>query len=130
MTDMEQLFSIQHAWLIPVLPLIGAAIAGFFGARWLKQQSHWPIWLGVGASAILSIALLFGTLGLTHHASEGGATASAVKNYFTWIEAGNFHINWGYFFDPLTVVMLCVVCGIGFFICVFAAGYMHSESGY
>ena len=35
-----------------------------------------------------------------------------------------------FFFDPLTAVMLCVVCGIGFFITVFAAGYMKGEEGY
>src|SRR4029079_19362973 len=33
-------------------------------------------------------------------------------------------------FDPLTAVMLCVVCGIGFLITVFAAGYMKGEEGY
>src|SRR3954469_21221683 len=56
-------FVIEHSYLIPLLPLIGAAAAGFFGARHLRQNSHWPIWIGVGTSAVLSIALLFGMLG-------------------------------------------------------------------
>ncbi len=131
---MDQLFTINHAYLIPLLPLIGAAIAGFFGAKWLKGQSHWPIWLGVGCSAVLSIMLLVGMLGMQH---PEGADAyhianqySLVTNLFTWIQAGSFHINYGYFFDPLTAIMLCVVCGIGFFITVFAAGYMKGEEGY
>ncbi|MBC8107670.1 MAG: NADH-quinone oxidoreductase subunit L [Anaerolineae bacterium] len=119
---------IQYSLLIPLLPLIGAVIAGFFGARWLKGNSHWPIWIGVGISALLSIWLMFSMLGASHHAE--GSTISAVKNCFTWIEAGNFKANWGYFFDPLTAVMLCVVCGIGFLITVFAAGYMKGEQGY
>src|SRR5206468_2823711 len=127
---MNDLFSVQHAWLIPVLPLIGAAVAGFFGARWLKQQSHWPIWIGVGISAILSLALLFSAISLSHHESGDPAAMTAAKDYFTWIHAGDFQINWGYFFDPLTVVMLSVVCGIGFLITVFAAGYMKGEEGY
>src|SRR3954447_13777901 len=63
---MEHLFSIQHSYLIPLLPLIGAAVAGFFGAKWLKGQSHWPIWLGVGASAVMSLTLLFGLIGRAH----------------------------------------------------------------
>src|SRR5205814_3530693 len=33
-------------------------------------------------------------------------------------------------FDPLTAVMLCVVCGIGLLICIYAAGYMKGEEGY
>ena len=44
---MEHLFAIKFAWLIPLLPLLGAAVSGFFGARWLKGNSHWPIWIGV-----------------------------------------------------------------------------------
>jgi NADH-quinone oxidoreductase subunit L len=156
---MNDLWQIEYSFLIPLLPLIGACIAGFFGARFLKQQSHWPIWLGVGASAVISISLLVAMIGKAHHADDhAGASAghattaaaahpttnalaliprdsaefnlSAVKNYFSWISIGNFNANWGYFFDPLTAVMLCVVCGIGFFITVFAAGYMKGESGY
>lgn len=46
---MHDLFAVKYSYLIPLLPLIGAAISGFLGAKWLKQQSHWPIWLGVGA---------------------------------------------------------------------------------
>ena len=50
---MEHVFAFEHSYLIPLLPLVAAMIAGFFGAKWLKGQSHWPIWLGVGASAVL-----------------------------------------------------------------------------
>src|SRR5439155_18440785 len=46
------------------------------------------------------------------------------------IDADNFKVKWGYFFDSLTATMLCVVCGISFLICVFAAGYMKAEEGY
>jgi hypothetical protein len=69
-------FVIDHSYLIPLLPLIGAAAAGFFGARHLRQNSHWPIWIGVGCSAVLSIVLLVGMLGAWRdkaHAGHGGA---------------------------------------------------------
>src|SRR3954452_19328303 len=133
---MEHLFPIQYSYLIPLAPLVGAVIAGFFGAKWLKGQSHWPIWLGVGFSALLSICLLTEMLKLHNGGAVEGATEHAasslshVQNYFTWIDAGNFKVQWGYFFDSLTATMLCVVCGIGFFITVFAAGYMKGETGY
>ncbi len=126
--DLKDIFPVQYAWLIPVAPLLGAILAGFFGAKWLKGKSHWPIWLGVGFSALLSFCLLTEMLQIWH--SGGAEHMNAVKNYFTWIEAGKFHVNWGYYFDSLTATMLCVVCGIGFFITVFAAGYMKGEEGY
>src|SRR5688572_760372 len=104
---MQDLFAVQYSWLIPLLPLIGAAVAGFLGARWLKGQSHWPIWIGVGASALLSISLLLGMMGhLPHEApratdgSSGAAlntadyfAASASRHLFTWIQAGNFRAD-------------------------------------
>jgi len=144
---MQDLLPIQFSYLIPLLPLLGAMVAGFFGARWLKQKSHWPIWLGVGASAVLSVWLLVGMLGLSPDAGFGsmvvdesagpraGSVSSLghlaiVQEWFTWIQAGDFNVSAGFFVDPLTAVMLCVVCGIGFLITVFAAGYMHGEAGY
>src|SRR5271154_4103778 len=98
-------FVIAHSYLIPLLPLLGAAIAGFFGAKWLKGQSHWPIWLGVGAAAVMSITLLFGMIS----ANSGAVPYSKVQDYYEWVAAGNFSAKAGFFFDPLTAIMLCVV---------------------
>jgi NADH-quinone oxidoreductase subunit L len=134
---MNDLFAVKHAILIPLLPLLGAVVSGFFGARWLKEKSHWPIWIGVGISALLSIWLLVGTIGqmatpeqLQSSAYDWKVLPYAVTNYWTWIRAGDFSVKWGYFFDPLTVMMLCVVCCIGWLITVYAAGYMKGEAGY
>ena len=49
---------------------------------------------------------------------------------YNWIAAGNFTASAGFFFDPLTAVMLTVVTGVGFIITIFAAGYMKGEEGY
>jgi NADH-quinone oxidoreductase subunit L len=148
---MESLFAVKFSWLIPLLPLIGAMVAGFAGARWLKQNSHWPIWIGVGLSAVMSFSILFGMLGKWEHRQPedfGHPGAPSVKphspaermheafdlsanaHWFNWIQTGDFHADAGAFIDPLTAVMLCVVTGIGFLITVFAAGYMKGEAGY
>ena len=175
---MSDLFAVQYSWLIPLLPIIGAMIAGFLGARWLKGQSHWPIWLGVGISAVISISLLFGMLGIKGehgnpsdtrtqaqinsereaHTAQGESLSfprSSSKKWFSWVTAGGtdqtykhydngdvrsadgtvnplrpFYVEAGAWLDPLSATMLCVVTGIGFFITVFAAGYMKGEEGY
>ena len=155
MNEVSNLFAVRYSYLIPLLPLLGAVVSGFFGARWLKGKSHWPIWIGVGCSALLSLSLLFGMLGLwkapvgeggAHAAAKEGAVAvedqqvlGASVDWFHWITAGNpankpgdqyFDATAGFWFDPLTAVMLCVVCCIGFLITVFSAGYMKGEEGY
>jgi NADH-quinone oxidoreductase subunit L len=159
---MDHLFAVKYSILIPVLPLIAACVSGFFGARYLRQQSHWPIWIGVGASAVLSFMLLFGMLGhrddaqllpLTGQraaraeagpASEGHRALSTTKIWYEWIGVGDpakmgvaapqmpsyFRSYAGAFFDPLSVMMLCIITGVGFFITVFSKGYMADDPGY
>src|SRR6266550_2050036 len=129
---MESLFAVKFSYLIPLLPLLGAIAAGFGGARWLKQNSHWPIWIGVGLSALLSFGLLFGMIGHWPHGEETGLHRALAVNsdWYTWIATGDFKVQAGAFLDPLTAVMLCVVCGIGLLITIYAAGYMKGEEGY
>src|SRR5690349_12170807 len=101
---MAELFSVKYSYLIPLLPLIGACVSGFLGAKWLKQQSHWPIWLGVGASAVLSFLLLSGMLGFsgkgealraggaetaTAQKSEEHPTLSTTSIWYEWARAGD-----------------------------------------
>jgi NADH-quinone oxidoreductase subunit L len=123
-------FVINHSYLIPLLPLAAAVLVGFFGKGVLKGLSHLPIWAGVGASAVLAFVLLFGAVG---HGGHG--TLAYQSDWFHWFSAGDvasgvFSVNAGALIDPLTIVMLCVVCGVGFLITVFAAGYMKGEEGY
>jgi NADH-quinone oxidoreductase subunit L len=106
-------FVIEHGWLIPLLPLLGAVAAWLFGSSAkLRDRAHWPIWIGVGCSFLLSFFLLIGM-------------AAA-----TWIQAGNFTATAGFYFDPLSAVMLNVVTGVGLLITIFSAGYMKGEAGY
>ncbi|HVT90270.1 MAG TPA: NADH-quinone oxidoreductase subunit L [Tepidisphaeraceae bacterium] len=124
---MIDIFPIKYSFLIPLCPLLGAIIAGFGCTGSRKRLAHWPIWIGVGFAASLALCLFAQMVLISHRGEE---PLFAIKNYFTWIEAGKFVVPWGYLFDPLSAVMLCVVCGIGFLITVFAAGYMKGEEGY
>jgi NADH-quinone oxidoreductase subunit L len=118
-------FVINHSYLIPLLPLLGAIIAGFFGDLYLKGKAHLPIWIGVGCSLVLSLIILFGML----WGSADNRYGQSV-DFYRWISAGSFTATAGFYFDPLTAVMLTVVTGVGLVITVFAAGYMKGEEGY
>src|SRR5205814_7528480 len=106
MHELKDIFPVHYSWLIPLAPLMGAIISGFFGAKWLKQNSHWPIWIGVGLSALLSLCLItqMWPMALGHSAQNhmhiGSAFGSEVpsnpralsysQDWYTWIEAGTF----------------------------------------
>ncbi len=124
---------INHSYLIPLLPLLGAIIAGFFGDRYLKGRAHWPIWVGVGCAFVLSFVLLVGTVWAAHTAGAtraGAVPVGQAHDFYTWMSVGKFTATAGFYLDPLTAVMLNVVTGVGLLITVFAAGYMKGEAGY
>ena len=123
---MEHLLAVKFSYLIPLLPLAGALLAGFLCTGTRKKLAHWPIWLGVLGSAVLSVALLCGMTG----AEESHGRLAYVQTWYQWITAGNFTAPVGFLFDPLTAVMLCVVTVVSFLITIFAAGYMKGEEGY
>src|SRR5581483_7337700 len=47
-----------------------------------------------------------------------------------WIHAGALHVDFSFVLDPLSLVMLLIVTGVGFLIHVYSAGYMAHEDGY
>ena len=57
-----------HLWLIPVLPLLGAAINGFFGKKFSRQAVVGVALLFSGAAfaVVLSVAARFSSLAVPH----------------------------------------------------------------
>jgi NADH-quinone oxidoreductase subunit L len=135
---MNELLPVKLSYLIPLLPLIGAVLAGCAPKK-LRPMAHWPIWIGVGLSSLLSLSLLGGMLWLWVHGTVGN-DLTHIQQWYTWIDARSttgdfasrpgFVVNAAAWFDPLTAVMLSVVTGIGLLITIYAAGYMHGEAGY
>jgi NADH-quinone oxidoreductase subunit L len=108
-------------WIIPILPLLGAATNGFFGRRFSKRTVALVGTVFVGAA--FAMAAWTGAR-LWHHLPYGERFA------FPWIEAGNFAAPFGFYLDQLSLVMTLVVSGVGFVIHIYSVGYMEHEGGY
>lgn len=109
-----------HLWLIPILPLLGTAINGLFGRRFSRQMVS-AIGVGFCGAAFLMVLFVlseFFALGLPH-----------IETYATWIRAGSFHAEYGFYLDELSMIMLLVVTGVGFLIHIYSVGYMWEEGG-
>jgi len=113
---------LEYLWNIPLLPLLGSAINGLFGAKWPNKF--------VSIAAIGSTGLSF--LCALEAVREFFASGQVLfrKEFFTWITAGNFRAGFDLQVDQLTVVMLLVVTGVGWLIHIYATGYMAHEGGY
>jgi NADH-quinone oxidoreductase subunit L len=111
-----------HLWLIPVLPLIGAAINGLFGRRFPQRivSAIALIFPGAALLQALWVVARFSSLSDVPHVEILGP----------WIQAGPFVANFGYQLDQLSMIMLLVVTGVGFFIHIYSVGYMAHEGGY
>jgi NADH-quinone oxidoreductase subunit L len=110
-----------YLWLIPVLPLAGAAINGIFGR-------------GSSKKAISTVALVFPgaafSLALWIAARFSSASAPYYFDLAHWIRAGNFQADFSFYLDQLSLVMLLVVTGVGFLIHIYSVGYMWDDDGY
>src|SRR5947209_7938110 len=112
-------------WLIPGLPLLGAAIAAFLGPKFLRERSHWPVVLGAAGACAIALWTLARLVGLPEDAVHRIVAPSV-----TWFSAGNLHVSYSIVVDPLTAVMLTAITFIGTLIVVFSIGYMHGDPGY
>ena len=115
---------LNYLWIIPALPLIGSAINGLFGSKWPNKVVNA---VAVGSTGLSFLAALEAVREFTHLAPEN---IPWVKQYFTWIIAGDFRAGFDLQIDHLTVVMLLVVTGVGWLIHVYSTGYMAREGGY
>jgi NADH-quinone oxidoreductase subunit L len=111
-------------WLIPISPLLGAVINGILGRRLSKSVIGI---IGAGTVA-LSFVISLGAFLQMLQAPE--SAMPIVRNYFVWIQAGEFHANFGFLLDHLSGLMILIVTGVGFLIHVYSTGYMHDDSGF
>ncbi len=115
---------LDFLWIIPLLPLLGSAINGLFGAKWPNKIVSI---VAVGSTGLSFAAALEAVREFTQLLPE---QIPWVKQYFTWITAGTFRAGFDLQVDQLTVVMLMVVTGVGWLIHIYSTGYMAHEDGY
>ena len=111
-----------NLWLIPVLPLAGAAINGFLG----KKSSR---------RAVTVVALFFQRRGvrdgLVGRAAILVVITSLSREFVAhWIRIGGFSADFAFYLDQLSLVMLLVVTGVGFLIHIYSVGYMWDDPSY
>ncbi len=116
---------LSHLWIILALPLAGAAINGLFGKRWpqsARQLGRCRLRLsGLSRRSRVSPRIL-----CISHQDQ----IPYVGNYFTWMTAGSFRVDFSLQVDQLTIVMLLTVSFVGMLIHIYSTGYMAHEGGY
>src|SRR6202043_1090131 len=110
-----------NLWLIPILPLAGAAINGFLGKKSSRSavSTIGLVFSGAAFAWALSVVLRVSTADLPY------------QEYIAhWIRSGSFSADFALYLDQLSLVMLLVVTGVGFLIHIYSVGYMWDDPSY
>jgi NADH-quinone oxidoreductase subunit L len=110
-----------NLWLIPILPLAGAAINGLLGKRSSRRAvtTIALVFSGAAFAMALWVTMRFSSLALPYH-----------ENLAHWIRSGSFTVDFAFYLDQLSLVMLLVVSGVGFLIHIYSVGYMWDDPSY
>lgn len=107
---------VQYLWLIPLLPLVAAAINAMLPSD--ARQTAARVTIGtMGASFLISVIAFFKVAG-------GGR----VYHNFDWFSFGNGQLQLGWLLDPLSAAMLMMVTFVGLCIFVYSVAYMAHDA--
>ncbi len=115
--------AVDLVWLVPALPLAGAAVLLFAGRR-LGRLAGWVGTATVAASAVLAVGIAARLLDLPE------PERLRVVHLFEWIRAGSFRAAAELRVDPLSVTMMLVVTIVGALIHLYSIGYMAGDPRY
>src|SRR5882762_8179776 len=132
------MFFLEHIWLIPLLPALGATLMFFFGKR-LEKQTVSAVCVGTVALAFI---LSCGAVWQYVHTYPGSQPFEKVM--YTWLGSDTGLLNYtthdgypaefkaqvGFLLDPLSSIWLLFVTGVGTLIHIYSTGYMAHEGGY
>jgi NADH-quinone oxidoreductase subunit L len=111
-------------WIVPLLPIVGAAVLLLFGRRIGEPKSGWLATGLMGLAFVWSVVMFGAMLSLPDDAR------SNVVTLWTWLPAGALHVDVGLLADPLSITWILIVTGIGSLIHLYAIGYMHGDEHY
>ncbi|MDI9934098.1 NADH-quinone oxidoreductase subunit L [Rhodococcus opacus] len=107
-------------WLLPVLPLLGAAVLLLAGRR----SDAWGHLLGC-ATALVSFAL--GVAFFVDMLGRDAAERVVHQTLFSWVPVGELQVDFGLQLDQLSVCFVLLITGVGSLIHIYSVGYMAHD---
>jgi len=106
--------------LVPLAPLVGAAIAGLFCRIIPRWMAHTAAIAGVAIAFIASVFIFQDVM-------AGNSFNGPV---YQWLTSGDYKFEVGFLIDPLTVTMMLVVTFVSLMVHIYTVGYMQDDPGY
>jgi NADH-quinone oxidoreductase subunit L len=118
-------------WIILLLPLAASVLIALFGRK--SPRASAAVSVGaISAAFLCSVILWVGIVPdlMSSSLDLAGRHFISIERSFVWLKAGALHVDFAVTVDPLSMLMLLVVTGVGSLIHFFSVGYMHGDRGY
>jgi NADH-quinone oxidoreductase subunit L len=112
---------ITAAWVCLFSPLAAAALITLGGNAWSRRVTGYIATLSVGVSFVAAAIAFFSILG------DPADERTHLTTSWTWLSAGNFDVGLSLLVDPLSILMMLIVSGVGALIVGYSIGYMDGE---
>lgn len=112
---------IAAAWICLLSPLAAATLITLLGTRINRKGAAYLATLAVFVSFVAALVAFSGLLGESPEERSHPSTA------WTWLTAGDFEVGLRILVDPLSVLMMLIVSGVGFLIVGYSIGYMNGS---
>src|SRR5919198_3700476 len=112
---------IAGAWVCLLAPLVGCLMITFLGQLITRRVAGWI--------STLSTFVAFGGGAVAFFAAWGrdAGDRSHVSTAYTWLTGGDFKVDVQILVDPLSLVMMLIVSGVGGLIVWYSMGYMAGD---
>lgn len=113
---------IKYIGFVPLLPLLG-----FFLLIFTRLPKRAVALVGCGSVGMAALVVLLCSFAYFNSSTPLHGDSVTL---WTWISINYFQAAFSFYIDALTLIMLCVITGVGFLIHVYSAGYMATDPGY
>jgi len=123
------------AWICLLAPLAATILILLGGTKFTRRAAAWiatsSIFVAFGGAVAAFIGLHGQHVAQSSLCTSFGANCvppRAITTAWTWLTAGHFHVGLELLVDPLSVVMMLIVSGVGALIVLYSVGYMDGDN--
>jgi NADH-quinone oxidoreductase subunit L len=110
----------ELTWLLVAVPAVSAAILLLGG----KATNAWGHLLGTLAPLI---SFAFGVVLFVQMQGLGGEERSETVRLFEWFSVGSIKVDFSLLIDPLSILFVLLITGVGSLIHIYSIGYMEHD---
>jgi NADH-quinone oxidoreductase subunit L len=111
----------QAAWICLFLPLAAAVAITLLGTSISRRTAGWISTLACGGAFVAAVVSFCEML------SRSPENRAETSTAYQWLVAGNFRVGFSILTDPLSMMMMLIVTGVGSLIVAYSLGYMDGE---